>query len=46
LILGEGFLGVTKSEKPECTSSTRGFRGRGQRENHHIKSKILFYLNN
>ena len=34
LVIKEGFLGVPKSEKPECTRRTRGFRRRGQRENH------------
>ena len=30
-IFKEGFLGVPKSEKPECTQGTRGFRRQGQR---------------
>ena len=44
MILEEGFLGVPKSEKPECTSSTRGFRRQGQREKHPIKSFFIFFV--
>ena len=49
MILEEGFLGVPKSEKPECTSSTRGFRRQGQRDvlmTSGIKApyKIIFYF--
>ena len=38
-ILKEGFLGVPKSEKPECTRGTRGFRRQGQREKDLLKWK-------
>ena len=37
VLLKEGFLGVAKSEKPECTRGTRGFRGQVQREKHPLK---------
>ncbi len=40
-IFNEEFLGVLKSEKPECTRGTRGFRGRGQRGNYHLKTLDL-----
>ena len=36
-ILKEQVLGVPKSEKPECTKRTRGFRRQGQRENCPLK---------
>ena len=38
MILSEGFLGDPKSEKPECTKRTRGFRRQGQRQKCPLKS--------
>ena len=43
LILKEGFLGVPKSEKPECTRRTRGFRRRGQRQKHPLQSIYIMF---
>ena len=37
-IFKEQFLGVPKSEKPECTKRTRGFRRQGQRQKCPLKS--------
>ena len=44
-ILKEQFLGVPKSEKPECTKRTRGFRRQGQRQKCPLKSFYTYPKN-
>ena len=44
-ILKEQFLGVPKSEKPECTKRTRGFRRQGQRQKCPLKSFYTYPRN-